>query len=614
MIDLQKKIDFLFHIVYNESINELTKAFIPNNNPTSKEIRSRKVTVKKWLAESVKSVNKFHNEYYNYPISKFYFLNGEEVFPLTAFTEWSIDEFEVRYYEYQNEKNSDIEDTNYKISLVDYHYIYYYLEGKQELSYFKIDYFDNDEVKFTTSHHTQIITYNGYIKRHTKSSTLHYIVENDFEMMFFSFSKLDLKLNKHAYGIGLSKDFQLKNPKASYVILSQEKFSEEDKERFQTKINPTNIIIVDNEKQTKEESFIQNLSTHIRAISELSVNYKTDDIFLNLFLEEIRLFNSKFYNFQNKYEFQFTSFSSSMVVMLNLLTKSKAQHHIRILYTLENIDESLFSPIDDLALSLYHFMIENSKKKKISFEFIIALKSKVIIDKKLEDKFKAFEEAGISLRFRHYRNIFSYSTLILIDDSKLAVLCIKGENEFKTTISSSDINKLKKEYKKQRSYAKFLHNILEENYTLNGTYYMYSYDSNSDLYVEKLTIDGDHIEGIITSHYDMKYQGKVHRIYEDILLCTEYGIIKFKKQDEKRIIKIVSLIADQENGNKQPIIVFAILSRVELEKQDREDIFSVMVDKKTSPYEKCSFKLSLSLYEVLKPLLYKYEEIERNQI
>ena len=612
MVDLQKKINFLFHVVYNESYNELTKAFIPKNYPSLKEIRSRKVTIKKWLAKPVKSVNKFYNEYYNYPISEFYFLNGEEVFPLTAFTEWSLDEFEIRYYEYQNEKNSNMTDNNnYKISLVDYHYIYYYLEAKKRLSYFKIDYFDNDEVQFTTFHNTQIITYKGHIKRHTKSSILHYIVENDFEMMFFSFSKLDLKLNKYAYGIGLSKDFQLKNPKASFVILSQEKLSEEKKEEFQTKINPTNIIIVDNEKQTKEESFIKNLSTHIREISEISFNYKTKNIFLNLFLEEIKLFNNKFYNFQNKYEFQFTSFSSSMAVMLNLLRESKDQNHIQVLYTLENIDNSLFSPIDDLALSLYAFIVDNSKKKKISFEFVIALSSRVVIDKKLKTKFQEFEEAGISLRFRNYRDIFSYSTLILVDKYKLAVSCIKGENEYITTKSSTDINKLKKEYTKQRSYAKFLHNILEKNYILNGTYYMYSYGSNNDLYIEKLAIDGENINGIILTHNNLRYQGKIHRIYEDILLCTEYGIIKFKKEYEHNIIKIVSILADQENGNRQPLIMFAILSRVELEEQDRDDIFSVMVDKECSPHEKSSFQLSLSLYETLRPLLFKYERIER---
>ena len=614
MINFQKKIFFLYEVVYNESINELTKAFIPNNHPTSKEIRSRKVTTKKWLSESVKSVNKFHNDYYSYPISKLSFENGEEVFPLTAFTEWSIDEFEMRYYDYLNEKNREDTDINYKISLLDYRYMYYYHEENKSLAYFKIDYTDDDKVQFETTHHAQLITYNGKIKRHLKSSTLHYIVENDFEMMFCSFSKLDLKLNKFAYGIILSKDFHLRNPKSSYVVLSQEKFSKEEEEFFLTKINPTNIIIVNNEKQLKDESFIQNLSTHICNLTNFSSDYNSDNIFLKLFLEEIKLFNKKFYNFQNKYEFKFTSFSSSMKTMLKLLNQSKNSHNIKVLYTLENIEESLFSPIDDFAKSLYNFIIENSKKKKISFEFIIAIKSKVIINKDLEEKLKKFEEAGILLRFRSYKEIFSYSTIILIDDYQLAISCIKGDKEYIATRASSDIGKLKKEYNKQKSYSKFLSTILEKNYALNGTYYMYCYGSNNNLYTVKLMINGNDIDGEIISPYHTKYQGEVQRIYGDILLCTEYGIIKFKEENERDIIKIVSLIGDQVNGNKQPILIFAILSRIELEEQDREKIFSAMVDERYSPYEKGSFKLSLSLYDVMKPLLYNYEEIERKDL
>jgi hypothetical protein len=144
-----------------------------------------------------------------------------------------------------------------------------------------------------------------------------------------------------------------------------------------------------------------------------------------------------------------------MEVMLNLLKQSKEKHHIQVLYTLENIENSLFSPIDDLALSLYKFIIDNSIKKKISFEFVIALKSKVTINKELEDKFQEFEKAGISLRFRNYRDIFSYSTLILVDKYKLAVSCIKGEDEFKATKSSTDINKLKKSIQNREAMQSF---------------------------------------------------------------------------------------------------------------------------------------------------------------
>ncbi len=68
-------------------------------------------------------------------------------------------------------------------------------------------------------------------------------------------------------------------------------------------------------------------------------------------------------------------------------------------------------------------------------------------------------------------------------------------------------------------------------------------------------------------------------------------------------------MSDQHNGNGKPIILFAILSRTKIEKRDRDELFSVLVDRKSSPYKSASFKLSLSIDEVLRLLLFKYEEL-----
>ena len=54
------------------------------------------------------------------------------------------------------------------------------------------------------------------------------------------------------------------------------------------------------------------------------------------------------------------------------------------------------------------------------------------------------------------------------------------------------------------------------------------------------------------------------------------------------------------------MMLFAILSKVELDEEDRETIFSTLVDQENSPYEKASFQLSLHIDAVLKPFLQKY--------
>ncbi len=132
--------------------------------------------------------------------------------------------------------------------------------------YFEIKYQENNKIKIFTQHHNHQLTYIGKIERHTSSSMLHFIVESDEEMMFFRFSKLDLKLNFNVYGLCLSKDFHLRSPKSSIVLLTQHLLPVEKKRTFETKVNPTNITIVNNYGDGIEESFINNLSTHIRSL------------------------------------------------------------------------------------------------------------------------------------------------------------------------------------------------------------------------------------------------------------------------------------------------------------------------------------------------------------
>ena len=607
MVDFQKKIQFLYYVMYNEEINDVTKAFIPSDKPTDKELRSRKVTLKKWINTALKKEpNKFSHDYFKYPISQLHFKNKEELFPITAFSEWSITEFEERYYEYLEDK----EDTN-SISLVDYKYMYYYHEDIDDLAYFEIEYKKDNKVELVTNHHTQILTYTGDIIH--SHDMLNFIISNEFEMMFCSFSKLDMKLNVNVYGMALSKDYNLRNPKSSQLLLSKNFLSEEEHKLFKTKINPSNVVISDNNNNNMEKSFIENLSTNLRNLKVAVRGYTSDTIFLNLFIEEFNLFYRKFYDFYNKHEFHFSSFAKSIEHILSKLIESKETHHIQILYTLKNVNVSLFSNMDDLAIELFNHILETAKKKQISFEFIISIKHKVSIDSALKDKFEQLEEVGITLRFREYRDVFSYSTLILINNYPLAISCLKGEQNYKAIQFLPDINQLRNEYKKQRNHADFLHNLIDEKYSLNGIHYLYSYGSNDELYIEEIDIDGDNIKGEVTSHHNIKYYGKKYLMYKDIILNTEYWLMKFKEEDEKKIIKIVSLLSEQHNGNRNPVVAFAILSRVKLEEEDREIIFQSMLDYESITNQKTTLKLSIHIHEILRPLLFKYEDIERKQ-
>ena len=50
-------------------------------------------------------------------------------------------------------------------------------------------------------------------------------------------------------------------------------------------------------------------------------------------------------------------------------------------------------------------------------------------------------------------------------------------------------------------------------------------------------------------------------------------------------------------------------ARFPINQRDRDELFSALVDRKSSPHNQASFKLSLSIDEVLRPLLFKYEGV-----
>ncbi len=603
MIEFQEKMKFLLENLYNGDINKLTKDFIKYSAPEPKELRSRKVTIKKWLYEKNIKSPYISKDYEKYGISKLKFQNGVKVFPLVSF-DWSLDKFKDRLNRYK----SEIKDTN--ISLKDYRYIYYYHENIKDLVYLEIIYYNQNKIEFISKHYTYISKYIGYIEFHKESGMFHFIVFNSEERMFFSFNSVDVKLDYKVYGLNLSKDYLSKNPKSSLVLLSQKLLTLDERELFKTKLNPSNIIISDNNKKPIEVSFIDNLSQHIRDLKSCIDTYHSKNIFLNLFLEEFNLFYNKFDQFYNKYEYQFSYFSKSMIKMLNLLQKTGEKHHLQIVYTLKDFNKSLFNNTNSDSIEFYNLFVTLSKENRMSFEFIIIIGEKIVINRELIDKFRGFEDVGISLLFRKKRDIQAYSTIVLVEDfNLLAIYGLKGEQRYKITKYQTEVNKLKKEYEIQKQYAKSLQTILKEEYPLNGIWYLYGNGSNNILHCATILIDGNNLDITLTSHENKKYQGVIHRVYGDILLCTDLAIIKFREDEKNQIIKIVSLMSDQHNGNGKPIILFAILSRTKIEKRDRDELFSVLVDRKSSPYKSASFKLSLSIDEVLRLLLFKYEEL-----
>ena len=318
MIDFQNKIKFLHKEIYKD-INLLTKAFYPSKSPSKKDIRSRKNTIKKWLKNEVFAPRKFHNEYHKYPISQY--------LPFHLFSDLTVKEFKKEFVLNQEETKIEI------LSLENYQYIYYYNEDSENLTYFKVSYQKNNTIKLSTTYtYAQKIIYFGTVEKN-QNAILHFIVSNEYERMFFSFSELDFKKNYEVYGLCLSKDFTLKHPKASMVLLSNEKLDKQKENVFKSKINRTNIILADNSKRNEEESFLNNLSIKLRSLNSSLDSYSSKNIFLNLFLEEFNLLYKRFDSFEKKDEFFIHSLIKNLYIILDSLNKTDTKQNLKIIVT-----------------------------------------------------------------------------------------------------------------------------------------------------------------------------------------------------------------------------------------------------------------------------------------
>jgi hypothetical protein len=301
------------------------------------------------------------------------------------------------------------------------------------------------------------------------------------------------------------------------------------------------------------------------------------------------------------------SFSKTFELLLKNLEKSILQNKkLKILYTLHNEDDSIFSE------KLYNYILNLHKNRIISFEFTVIISKKIVIDKVLEKKLAKFEELGLIKFKQESTRTLIFDSIVFINNSEFAIIKKRNKN-ICTVYNPKQKNKIRdilQQYNNEIKKTKNLYDVLYEKNSLNGKWYFYAYGDK--LHIMEIDIDRNEIEMTLINPEKRKYEGELYEKYDNIIFFTNFGLIKFPKY-ERGEIKFVSFMSGQRDGNDKAVILFAILSRWKLENEDIREIFSKLVDKESSPYEKASFKLSLELDGLIKKMIAKYNLYETNK-
>jgi len=596
MENFKKKIELVYKKIYSQNINQLTKAFLPVLNPTKTQIRSRKITINKWLKGEITTPYHFQSDYNKYPISKKITEKGEPLLPLEAFSR-SLEEFEKRLNDYENNQPSK------ETPLNEYQYIYIYSEDKNKLVYIKITYLENDQVEMVANNYNIQRVYRGRVELHRDSGILHYLVSSEFEKIFFSFSNLQIKLNTRCYGLQLSKSLLKEVPMSSLVLLSKKILTEEEKSFFITRMNSSNNLFAQNMKESKEESFIDNISSKLDGLNQIINDYDNhNNLFLDFLLKEFNIFHKKLNNALTKH--QFSSYLNVNQLLKNILSSQKllkTELIIKVFYTITNEDKFIF---DLTEIELYNLIVDLHKEKKLYIELTLYINNEVKLIEQIQDKLKSFKELNIPLYFTKNSQT-NYSSIIVVQNYSMGMFLLKNEKEYKIT---HDLDTLNGKYKIEKSSS--LLNLTEllnqNNKLLQGRWYLYVY--GRVLHKAEINIDAYSVKINLIEPDRREYFGTVSKKYENIEISTNFGLIRFREYEQSSI-KIVAFISGQRDADDKHVITFAIFSRWNLKEEDLNSIFPKLVNKEFSPYEQASFKLSLGLDDKLRELVNKYEQI-----
>jgi len=560
--DFGLKIIYIYEKLFSSDIDKLIFYFTDQSVPIKK--KSRKKTIENWLNNKIKKPNGFH-------LSKFkineYKLNGETLLPLNSFKSWSIDMFKARVDRFLEER-ANLDTPN------EMKYIYFFDISEQKLGYFKINYPnpENEQIIHLNSPlYTSNMTYKGTI---TNYNNMTYItVKNNFDYMHYLFKNNVSVYRKElkVFGVAQCVDALTREPKAYMALLTSKKLRRDEEKKFAHKLNFSNLIIADDFTHScilEEHYFLENFSDKINLLSRDMTHYNIDenfskDMYFDIILKEyksyIKLLEKSLYH--NDYSIDHKR-ESIIFALQDMCVDSIADATIAYLLdsdTLNILDTR--NPILEMQLKLVR-----ANRLKLSYLFMIRDLS-LLCDRVIK-QIEYIEQNGISVKLLN-SNQSTYSKILVVKDKKFAIYKSKNAlDENLVTRNSRTIDALSFELGRLAKRSTDLKSFLEKEYTLNGKWYSYSYNSKTDNQ-SCHTVEFDIQNNSVTANFTSgKEYGTIYKSQEYTLLLFDHSVIKIYNICIKDAIFRISIIGKEENMYHRDVLLFGIMSREELSKND----------------------------------------------
>jgi hypothetical protein len=563
-IDFGLKIVYIHEKLFLKDTNKLIHYFTDQSISATRK-RNRKKTIENWLEGKTKKPNGFH-------LSKFkineYKLNGELLLPINAFKSWSIDMFKKRIDIYIKEKTSlDIPNVM--------RYIYFFDTSEDRLGYFEINYPhpENQQIIHLNSPlYSSNMIYKGHI---TNYNNMTYItVKNNFDYMHYLFKNNVHVFRKelNVFGVAQCVDALTREPKSFMALLTSKKLRADEERKFAHKLNFSNLIIADDFSHLcvlEEDYFLENFSQKIdlldRDITHYNIHEKfSKDMYFDIVLKEYRSYIKLLKKSQSHNDYYIDHKRHSILFALkDMCIDTKADATIAYLLDSDTLN------ILDTKNPILEMQLELVRADRLSLFYIFMIQDPSLLCDRVIEQIEYIQSNGIKVKLIDNSSSI-YSKILLVKDKDFAIYKRRNEldDENLVTRNRRTINALSSEIGQLEKSAISLKDYIKKKYTLNGKWYSYSYNSrttNQSCYPVEFNIQNNSV----TANFAVgKREGTIHRTELYTLLLFNNSVIKIHNISIKENIFRISIIGKEDNMYHRDVMLFGIMSREELSKDD----------------------------------------------
>jgi len=561
-VDFSEKIVYLEDVFFDRDEDKLIDYFTnPKKKIPKASIRKK---IRNWKNGKTKKPTSFD-------ISNFYkYSDGSLLFPQEAFKKWTIETFKQRGDNYLNKK--DITSSNRIVR-----YIYYFNFQTKKMDCYTISYIkkegDIHYIELTSHTLTEDMTYHGTLFEY--QNMLYIFVQNRYDHMVYILENIINKFNQsfQVYGTGLCKDFNTKRPKAYISLFTSEKLTYPEEIKYRHKINNSNLLLAKefSRYSSREEDYLfENFYQKIKLISDdlipqynkLVEKGETNRYYNDVIIGEFKSYLNLLSKASRNFDFYITHRRKLDVYSLENHIDNKSETEVCILYTLNFATLSFF----------FHVLSsqENTiSKNSVHLEYILVIEDRRVLNKKLISSLKELEKKGVKVRLLSENHTY-YTEFMLIFDINFALLR-RGNNIKDSTFVTKNrekIDELYDVYYMLEPHTLSLDSFLNTQCILNGRWYSYSYSSSADnTYYHSIPIDINNNECIM--HYPREaVRGTIHRTTKQIVLVLEESVIKISTINIDNDIFRISIIGREQYIHTRDILVYGIMSRQELKRED----------------------------------------------